>query len=298
MAVYERSKAVDFGAGAARRSASTAQKKSELTNDVLWTGNRFQVPCQRRLPELRFKSWSGFSFFFSTAKDGEREMTLASYTEIYGWPTYYEGDGTTQTFTYETNFYARLETWAAFYYTHTPSDWSTPARIYSLGAYVSTSPPMHSAGRAFDLTRIYFNSATFLAFDARTVPASTVFLDRYWAVAASLHYHFAYVITYPYKSSNGLYEHRNHIHIDNQASGNVNSVFSTSTTQVQFVQHALYHVWGYTVVGLDGVWGPQTADYASRALDRSGAAGALTSQANWQRFCLTTTRFGTGQQSY
>lgn len=218
-------------------------------------------------------------------------MAIVSYSEIYNWPTYYEDGDVLKSFYYDTEFYKRLEIWANWYYYRIP--WSNPGRVYSLGTYIPGQTGPHGSARGFDLTRIYLNGVATLACDARTVPTSTT-RKRYWATAASLHYHFKDVITYPWDSL-----HHNHIHVDNWASGNVNSVFTTSAkAQVYFVQYSLVYVWGYTAVGMDGVYGPQTADYASRALDRSGAPGALTTLANWQRFCDTTTRFGSGSSSY
>lgn len=152
-------------------------------------------------------------------------MAYRTQTEVYGWPTYYEDGDFLRSDSYDDTFYARLETWAAYYYWGTPESWINPGRIYYLGVYNPNSPPMHSVRRAFDLTRIHLmvNGLSTAVLDARTVPTSTIGRKRYWAAAASLHRHFTYVITYPYNSA-----HHNHIHIDNQVSGSGNSVFNTS----------------------------------------------------------------------
>jgi hypothetical protein len=201
---------------------------------------------------------------------------------------------------YDTAFYARLETWAGYFVNHTPSHWLTPLGFWGYGAYVN-KPGQHGLGRALDLSRIYVTQygASSLACSARYdqwrgTTGEAASQRRYWATAASLFRHFQYVLTYHHDTL-----HWNHLHVDTEVSGNQDSVFSSaSTTQVKFVQSALRYVWGYSVVSIDGAYGPQTRDYASRALDRSGSAGAVTTFANWQRFCETTLRFGTGRSTY
>ena len=229
-------------------------------------------------------------------------MALATHSEVNFWPTYYEPTGAAASFQYDPTFYSRLEAWASYHYIHSPVSWLNPGKLYSYGAYVN-KPGAHGSGRAFDLSRLYLtvNGASTPVCSARydiwrtyTGSTLTTYRKRYWGTAAGIFRHFQYVLTYLYDT-----DHWNHIHIDNLVSGSGNSVFSTSsTTQVQFVQASLVYVWGYTAVSIDGAYGPQTSDYASRALDRSGSTGSLTALANWQRFCETTLRFGTGRQSY
>ena len=94
----------------------------------------------------------------------------------------------------------------------------------------------HNSGRAFDLARIRvrdgFVSCRYDEWRTATGPTLSRALGEYWALAASLHRHFAYVVTYLYDT-----EHHNHIHVDNGRSGGERSVFDPgSITQVQAVQ--------------------------------------------------------------
>jgi len=229
-------------------------------------------------------------------------QALSSYGEINDWPTYYEVPPFPAVqWQYDTTFYSRLEAWIRFFYVNTPYNWVTPAQICGYGAYVN-KPGYHGSGRAFDLSRIYLHvdglwervfNGRYDEWRSLTGSALTVTRKRYFACAASIHYHFRNVLTYLYNT-----DHWNHIHIDNGVSGAGNSYFVTSSgAQVEFVRAALNYVWGYPVA-INQSWDSTVDYYVRLALARSGGAGPLTTQSYWQRFCQTTTRFGTGKQAY
>ncbi|HEX6870307.1 MAG TPA: hypothetical protein VF163_04350 [Micromonosporaceae bacterium] len=234
---------------------------------------------------------------------------ITPQSEISGVPTYYESTGAPYSFSYDDSFYGRMEIWYNFWYGNTPSTWVKPGEIWSYGAYVD-KPGWHNVGRAFDLTRLFLtvNSTRTQVFNGRydqwrSLSPSTqaVLRKRYWATAASLHYHFEDVLTYPYRNSDGTYTHTNHIHIDNGDSGSGNSTFSTvDYPQVLSVQHCLAYIWNYADVPLDGVWSQTTANRARDALARAGISGGLTDNPpyNWLEFNRASLRFGTGRQSY
>lgn len=231
---------------------------------------------------------------------------LVSHNEIWDQLTYYEPTGAASSFRYNPTFYSRCETWLYFWYVNTPLSWLTPLRIWTYGVYAYRNDgcvSMHNYGRAFDLTRIYatVNGVNTKVFNGRydqwrtwTGSSLTTVRKRYWATAASLHYHFKYVLTYFYNSA-----HWNHIHFDNQVSGSGNSTFSTgSKSQVQHVQACCTYIWGYPTT-IDGIWGPQTSGNSSKVLARIGRSGSLTSsQTNWLEFNKASLRFGSGRQSY
>ena len=92
-------------------------------------------------------------------------------------------------------------------------------------------------------------------------------LRDYWALAASLHRHFAYVVTYLYDT-----EHHNHIHVDNGRSGSGRSEFDPgSITQVQAMQAIATYVWDRPT-DITGRWDAAHQGCDSRHLgrDRSG----------------------------
>lgn len=233
---------------------------------------------------------------------------VTAQSEISNRPTYYEPTGVATSFSYDSTFYSRLETWWNFWYANTPSAWVTPGRIWGLGAYMDRMDgcvSMHNYGRALDITRMYMtNSSSVLVkvFDGRyanwktqTGSTLTTTRKRFWATVASLHYHFRSVLTYMYDSA-----HEDHVHVDNGYSGDGNSTFATNVyPQVQHVQACLVYIWGYTTVPLDGIWSQSTADAARAALGRIGITGWITdSQYNWLQFNKASLRFGTGRQTY
>jgi hypothetical protein len=227
---------------------------------------------------------------------------LASHNEVNGQLTYYEIGGAASSFQYDPGFYSRLETWNQFWYTHTPTTWVKPLRLYTYGAYVN-KPGAHGLGRAFDLSQLWVTSGgspvrTFWGrhdlWQNLTGNALTTQLRWYWGTAASLHYHFRNVLTYPYNI-----DHRNHIHIDDLVSGAGLAHFdTTSVAQVKHVQACCTYVWGYPTA-IDGVWGSQSSANSARALARGGYSGTLTSaSANWQNFNRITTEYGTGRTAF
>ena len=83
----------------------------------------------------------------------------------------------------------------------------------------SSCSSWHDAGRAFDLARLRLAGGTEVScrYDLwRDTSGRELTRARraYWAVAASAHRHFAYVLTYLYNA-----KHHNHIHVDNGRSG-------------------------------------------------------------------------------
>lgn len=229
------------------------------------------------------------------------------HPEIGAHPTHYEVGGNPSTFSYDTTFYKRLETWLTFFYANSPESWTRPGQIWTYGAYLNRNDgckSYHNFGRGFDLSRIYSTDpdtgALTKVFNARydqwkslTGTALTTTRKRYWATAASVHYHFKHVLAYPF---NG--DHHNHIHCDNASSGSGDSNFTTgSTAQVQHVQACVTYIWDRPVA-IDGVWGPNTSAAVSAVLTRIGRTGGLATQANWLEFNRATMRFGSGAQTF
>ena len=228
---------------------------------------------------------------------------IQMYSTVGGQRTVYEGNGALTSFGYRPSFHTRCNTWMNFWNNNTPSGFATPFRVWSYGVHTDHRvTEAHNNGRGFDLTRIYVTSSGSLVrrFNGRydqwngTSSAATE-RRRYWATAASLHYHFRHVLTYLYNSA-----HHNHIHFDNLISGTGNSTLSTgSEAQVQHVQACCRYIWGKTTT-IDGIWGPQTNQHSTEVLRRIGvSSGSLTSsQSNWLAFNRGSTRKGYGTQAY
>jgi hypothetical protein len=219
--------------------------------------------------------------------------TLPPFRGLNGIPVHYEIDGTAQAFHYDSGFHGQLENWLA--------DWGdtsglpAPTRIDSYGAWVDGSPncdSWHNAGRAFDLARLRVDGRTQISCRedlwAGESTASQIRLRRgYWALAAHLHIHFAYVLTYLYDD-----RHRNHIHVDNGRSGSGLSSFrSGSRVQVQAVQATVRYLWDEPVE-LTGQWDSATRDASRRVLRTLGRSGGLESSDNWHAYLRSCARRG------
>jgi hypothetical protein len=243
--------------------------------------------------------------------------TLVDHNEINGQYTYLFHRDTNvmetspHTFSYNSTFYSRLETWHQFYWGLTPSNWANPTRLaishihrdtYIEGTNILSE---HAYGKAMDIERIYMTDlntgAQIYAANLRGKQLSSLALThpewkKYWAAVASLEYHFDYVLHYYYPG------HDDHVHADMSVSGSGNSRFNPqSEVQVKFLQASLRSVWGENIgsAGVDGVYGTNTAKAADHALYRMNLSGHITSsQSNWLAYCRGTVIMGSGRGTF
>jgi hypothetical protein len=202
----------------------------------------------------------------------------------------YDISGTEQSFRFDQGFYRQLDAWLEDYLKLSRT--SRPDRITTFGSWLDGQPACdswHDAGRAFDLSRLAVGgevtaSCRYDVWKDYTGARLRWFRTRYWALAASLHLHFAYVLTYLYNEG-----HHNHIHIDNGRSGEGMSEFSPrSPSQVQAVQAMLTHIWGRRVP-ITGDWDDQTQDATGRVLDNTEVGGTVDDGADhWHTFLRRT----------
>lgn len=222
-----------------------------------------------------------------------RRDTLPSFARINGVPVRYEVDGSAQAFHYDGGFHDQLEAWLADWVA--TSGLPAPTRIDSYGAWTDGTPDCdswHNAGRAFDLARLRIDGRTQVScredlWAAESVPNQTRMRRGYWALAAHLHIHFAYVLTYLYDPL-----HRNHIHIDNGRSGSGLSTFRTgSRVQVQAVQATALYLWDEPVE-LTGRWDAATRAASQRVLRTLDRSGSLQDSGNWHAYLYACARRG------
>jgi len=110
---------------------------------------------------------------------------------------------------------------------------------------------------------------------------------HYWALAASLHQRFAYVLTYLYDN-----QHANHIHVDNGRSRTADSSFRPqSVVQVQAVQAVCSYLWD-TPVELTGQWDRATRTAAGEVLDRLGLDDTMAAPGSWTGFLAASAARG------
>ena len=172
------------------------------------------------------------------------------------------------------------------------ADWNArsrlqrPSHLWSYGMFVDGGDgcsSWHADGRAFDISRLRRNGKTIVS--CRTDLWASAGVDRavlerrYWKLAASLHLHFAYVLTYHFDE-----RHENHIHVDNSVSGKGMSRFDTaSRVQNQAVAAISTHLWGLPTP-VTGAWDDATRDASRQVLRRLDVRPDLRRQDSWQAF--------------
>lgn len=218
--------------------------------------------------------------------------SLPRYDELAGLPLVYEVNRRRDAFAIEEGFAGQLESWLADLIELT--GWK-PEQLWTYGTWTdggSSCSSWHNSGRALDLARLRLADGTDVScrYDQWRDASGrelTGFQRTYWALAASAHKHFAYVLTYLYNA-----EHHNHIHLDNGSSGSELSTFrSRSRAQVQAVQGILTHLWDVPVE-ITNRYDAATRDATRTVLDRLDLRGDLTDQSTWTAFLTASIRQG------
>lgn len=218
--------------------------------------------------------------------------SLPRYGRLAGLPLVYEVNRRRSEFALDEGFAGQLETWL------TELGELTGWRLDQLWTYgtwtdgADACSSWHNAGRALDLAALRLDrgsdvSCRYDLWRNKTGRSLTSRRRAYWAVAASAHLHFSYVLTYLYNT-----QHHNHIHIDNGRSGNGPSTFSTrSRTQIQAVQAICTHLWDIPVE-VTGQWDGPTRNSLGRLLADLGQGEDLTDRATWSAFLTASIRRG------
>jgi len=218
--------------------------------------------------------------------------SLELHRTLGGLPLVYEVNRRRTAFPFDPVFFGRLESWATGLTDRLPA---RPQELWTYGSWTdggSACDSWHHAGRAFDLAGVTLADGSVVScrYDQwRSLDG--VQLDaarrRYWALAASLHQRFAYVLTYLYDNV-----HTNHIHVDNGRSGDADSTFSSrSAVQVQAVQAVCRYLWD-TPVELTGQWDGATRAAAGGVLERLGLDGTLAAPGSWTGFLAASAARG------
>ena len=218
--------------------------------------------------------------------------SLPRYDRLAGLPLVYEVNRRRREFAIDEGFAGQLEAWLTD--VRELTGWPLrQVRTYGTWTNGGTScSSWHNAGRAFDLARLRRDDGTDIScrYDLwRKASGRELATTRraYWAVAASAHRHFAYVLTYLYNT-----QHHNHIHLDNGRSGTEGSTFSSrSPAQVQAIQGILTHLWD-APVEVTSRWDPATRDATASVLRDLAVGDDLTDQATWAGFLTASVRRG------
>jgi hypothetical protein len=222
--------------------------------------------------------------------------SLDSHDTLNRLPLVYEVSERRTSFAFDPGFYTQLGRWLTGY--AASSGLAEPDEVWSYGAWTdggTSCDSWHNSGRAFDLGRLRLAdggvvSCRYDLWRSDTGARRERALRRYWALAASLHQDFAYVLTYPYNA-----RHHNHIHVDNGRSGSSRSTLSTrSPSQLQAVQAICTHLWDEPV-DITGAWDRPTRAATRRVLDRIGEPDHLDDSVKaWRAFLSASVPRGAG----
>ncbi|MGJ3507176.1 hypothetical protein [Enemella sp. A6] len=214
---------------------------------------------------------------------GRLEMTMQE--TVGGAQLVYEDTGGAQAFPFEAAFHGQVEAWFDTWQAKTGL---TATTIRTYGAWIDggsdCGSSWHHAGRAFDIAGINDGDRVLVScredrWKGLSPAEQTSHRRRYWMLAASLHLHFAYVLTHLYDPA-----HDNHIHIDNGVSGSGMSTFDTgSRVQNQAVQAICRYLWDVPCK-ITGSWDRQTRRASDAVLERLGTRSRLTRGENWAVF--------------
>ena len=144
--------------------------------------------------------------------------------------------------------------------------------ITSAGAYVG-KPGYHGRGEAFDLDGVFWGNTQLVATEYPAKP------HLYLAIESIVRQHFGTVLGYLYNAA-----HRDHLHFDASTPVGFQKM---SKSRVEYLQGALLYVHGYQV-GVDGVWGLETAEVAKAALQDLGLNTNISTRATWVAFLQAT----------
>lgn len=191
---------------------------------------------------------------------------------------------------FDPGFLEQLTRWLADF--NTTSRYGRPRQIWSYGAHVikQECASWHAEGRAFDFSRLRVGDKVLVScredlWHTATATQQASLRRRYWTLAASLHLHFAYVLTHHFDAA-----HRNHIHVDNGISGSGMSRFDPdSRVQNQAVQAICAEIWGRPGE-VTGSWA-EARHHVAPVLDQLGVRD-LTKQQTWQAFLRASVQRG------
>jgi len=127
----------------------------------------------------------------------------------------------------------------------------------------------HHRNRAFDLDGLILASGDIWV--ANTFPTRPFF---YLGIEATLRQHFGTILTYLYNQ-----DHQDHMHFDN---GDSVGFARHSKSRVLFLQNAIKFLFDVPV-GIDGVYGPETAA-AERQVRQELGLGGFSTRDNWLKF--------------
>lgn len=163
-----------------------------------------------------------------------------------------------------------------------PRSFGALTRITTAGTFVA-GDMMHGLARAFDHDTWTFEHLDINPFKEDHKSPKLARRQRYWALAAIMRSHSAYVL-------HGLYnaDHHDHIHQDN---GGTRPFSTGSEATVKLVQAICNDIYGERL-DTDGDFGDLSSRAVARVLARIQLTGSLADLATWTTFLRRSGRIG------
>ena len=164
-----------------------------------------------------------------------------------------------------------------------PDSYGKLKRITTAGTFVD-KPGFHGTGRAMDHDRWEFEHVDIHPFKHDHASPDPKRRRRYWALAAIMRSHSAFLLHGEYNA-----EHRDHLHSDN---GGGFPFDAGSEATVKLVQAICKHIFGSTALSIDGDFGPKSKAAVNAAMGKLELAGGITDPSQFKRFLMRSGQLG------
>jgi len=218
--------------------------------------------------------------------EGPGFISLESISKLDGVPLFFARgvEPRPQTFSVDPHFRDVLVRTVRSVRARAPESFGDLVRITSAGIFVN-KPGMHGVGRACD-----HDAWTFAQVDIRPIrqdhaAESLSRRMRYWALAALIRSHSAFVLHGQYNVA-----HRDHIHQDNGGSRSFSTSSEATVKLVQAICNVIFDQSPRLVV--DGVFGSNTSAAVKEAMTTVDLAGNVFDSTQWTRFLRRSGRLG------
>lgn len=211
---------------------------------------------------------------------------FVSISKLDGVPLFFArgGEPRPQSFRIEPEFRDVLVRTVKTVRSRAPESFGDLVRITSAGALVQ-KPGLHGLGRAFDHDAWTFGTVDIRPIRRDHVASSLAQRQRYWALAALMRSHSAFVLHGHFNAA-----HEDHIHQDNGGAGPFNT---TSETTVKLAQAICNHIFSESPsLVIDGVFGERSKAAVREAMRKVDLPGEVFDSAQWRRFLLRSGRLG------
>jgi hypothetical protein len=165
-----------------------------------------------------------------------------------------------------------------------PASFGDLKRITSAGTLVA-KPGFHGRGRACDHDAWTFEHVDIRPIKQDHAAPALERRQRYWALAALIRSHSAFVLHGEYNAA-----HRDHIHQDN---GGPRPFTTSSEATVKLVQAICNHIFRHSPkLAIDGDFGSKSQVAVKDAMRKVDLPGDIFDASQWSRFLLRSGRLG------